>query len=86
MLIVSRRADEAIQINLADGADGTLTLNDLFAKGPIEIMLLGGSGRRVKVGIAAPPELSIRRKDRDDAATDGAPEHAAAQAPAGKIR
>jgi sRNA-binding carbon storage regulator CsrA len=86
MLIVSRRADEAIQINLADGADGTLTLNDLFAKGPIEIMLLGGSGRRVKVGIAAPPELSIRRKDRDDAANDGAPEQAAAQAPAGKIR
>ncbi len=85
MLIVSRRADEAIQINLADGADGTLTLNDLFAKGPIEIMLLGGSGRRVKVGIAAPPELSIRRKDRDDA-TDSAPEHAADQAPAGKIR
>jgi sRNA-binding carbon storage regulator CsrA len=68
MLIVSRRSDEAIQINLADGADGTLTLNDLFAKGPIEIMLLGGTGRRMKVGIAAPPELSIRRKDRDDAA------------------
>jgi sRNA-binding carbon storage regulator CsrA len=41
-----------------------LTLNDLFAKGPIEITLLGGNGRRVKMGIAAPPELCIRRKDR----------------------
>jgi sRNA-binding carbon storage regulator CsrA len=64
MLVVSQRADEAIQINLADGADGNLTLNDLFAKGPIEITLLGGNGRRMKVGIEAPPELSIRRKDK----------------------
>jgi sRNA-binding carbon storage regulator CsrA len=86
MLIVSRRADESIQINLADGADGTLTLNDLFANGPIEIMLLGSSGRRVKMGIAAPPELSIRRKDRDEAAAAGAPEPTADQAPAGKAR
>ncbi len=86
MLIVSRRADESIQINLADGADGTLTLNDLFAKGPIEIMLLGSSGRRVKVGIAAPPELSIRRKDRDEAADDATPAHAAGQPSTGKIR
>ena len=65
MLVVSRRSDEAIQIKLADGADGTLTLNDLFAKGPIEITLLGGNGRRVKMGIAAPPELCIRRKEKD---------------------
>jgi sRNA-binding carbon storage regulator CsrA len=66
MLVVSRRADEAIQIKLADGADGTMTLNDLFAKGPIEITLLGGNGRRVKMGIAAPPELCIRRKDKEE--------------------
>ena len=52
----------------ADGyvANGNLTLNDLFAKGPIEIMLLGGNGRRVKMGIAAPPELCIRRKDNKE--------------------
>jgi sRNA-binding carbon storage regulator CsrA len=64
MLVVSRRSDESIQIKLADGVDGTLTLNDLFAKGPIEITLLGGNGRRVKMGIAVPPELSIRRKEK----------------------
>ena len=64
MLVVSRRADEAIQIKLAEGVDGNLTLNDLFAKGPIEITLLGGNGRRMKVGIEAPPELSIRRKNK----------------------
>lgn len=64
MLVVSRRSDESIQIKLADDADGSLTLDDLFSKGPIEITLLGGNGRRVKMGIAAPPELSIRRKDK----------------------
>ena len=48
--------------------DGNLTLNDLFAKGPIEITLLGGNGRRVKMGIEAPPELCILRVDKDAAA------------------
>jgi sRNA-binding carbon storage regulator CsrA len=66
MLVVSRRADEAIQITLADGVDGTLTLNDLFANGPIQITLLGGNGRRVKMGIAAPPELCIVRVEKPD--------------------
>jgi sRNA-binding carbon storage regulator CsrA len=69
MLVVSRRADETIEIKLADGADGTLTLNDLFAKGSIEITLLGGNGRRVKMGIEAPPELSIRRVDKPESAS-----------------
>ena len=64
MLVVSRRADEAIQIKLAEGADGSLTLKDLFAKGPIEITLLGGNGRRVKMGIEAPPELCILRVEK----------------------
>jgi sRNA-binding carbon storage regulator CsrA len=66
VLIVSRRAEESILIKLAEGADGTLTLNDLFANGPIEIMLLAAKGRRIKMGIAAPPELCIRRKDQQD--------------------
>ena len=64
MLVVSRRPDESILIKLAEGVDGDLKIKDLFANGPIEIMLLGGNGRRMKVGIAAPPQLSIRRKDR----------------------
>jgi sRNA-binding carbon storage regulator CsrA len=70
MLVVSRKADESILIKLADGADGTRTLNDLFANGPIEITLLGGNGKRVKMGIAAPPELCIRRKDREGSAAE----------------
>jgi sRNA-binding carbon storage regulator CsrA len=62
MLVVTRRADESIVIAPADGIDEAMTLAELFANGPIEITLLGGSGKRVKMGIEAPTQLAIRRK------------------------
>jgi len=40
-----------------------MTMAELFANGPIQITLLGGTGRRVKMGIEAPEQLAIRRKD-----------------------
>ena len=51
MLVLSRRADESIVIQPADGVDGNMTMAQLFANGPIQITLLGGTGRRVKMGI-----------------------------------
>jgi sRNA-binding carbon storage regulator CsrA len=63
MLVLSRKADESIVIQPADGVDGNMTMAQLFANGPIQITLLGGTGRRVKMGIEAPEQLSIRRKD-----------------------
>jgi sRNA-binding carbon storage regulator CsrA len=63
MLVLSRRANESIVIEPADGADASTTLAQLFANGPILITLLGGTGGRVKMGIEAPERLSIRRKD-----------------------
>ncbi len=63
MLVLSRRADESIGIQPADGTDAKMTLAELFADGPILITLLGGTGKRVKVGIDAPVQLAIRRKD-----------------------
>jgi sRNA-binding carbon storage regulator CsrA len=63
MLVLSRRPDESIVIQPADGTDTRMTLAELFAAGPIQITLLGGSGRRVRMGIHAPAELEIRRKD-----------------------
>jgi sRNA-binding carbon storage regulator CsrA len=63
MLVLSRRADEAIVIQPADGVDASMTMAELFANGPIQITLLGGTGRRVKMGIEAPEQLAIRRKD-----------------------
>jgi len=50
-------------IQPADNADGNMTVAELFANGPIQITLLGGTGRRVKMGIDAPEQLAIRRKD-----------------------
>jgi len=50
MLVLSRRADESIVIQPAEGADANMTMAQLFANGPIQITLLGGTGRRVKVG------------------------------------
>jgi sRNA-binding carbon storage regulator CsrA len=63
MLVLSRCTDESIVIELADDMYGSMTVAELFADGPILITLLGGSGRRVKMGIKAPNQLSIRRKD-----------------------
>ncbi len=63
MLVLSRRADESIVIQPGENVDDSITLRQLFANGPIQIILLGSSGRRVKMGIEAPQQLVIRRKD-----------------------
>ncbi len=63
MLVLSRRSDESVLIQPADGVDENMTLAELFANGPIQIILLGAPGLRVKMGIVAPEQLSIRRKD-----------------------
>jgi sRNA-binding carbon storage regulator CsrA len=63
MLVLSRRADESIVIVPAEGTDTKMTLAELFANGPIQITLLGGTGKRIKMGIEAPAQLAIRRKD-----------------------
>jgi sRNA-binding carbon storage regulator CsrA len=52
-----------VLIQPADGVDENMTLAELFANGPIQIILLGAPGLRVKMGIVAPEQLSIRRKD-----------------------
>ena len=75
MLVLSRRADESIVIQPADGVDESMTLAQLFANGPILITLLGGTGRRVKMGIEAPEQLAIRRKDVDLKVTGRRPWH-----------
>ena len=63
MLIVSRRDDESILIRPGDGIDPSMTLADLFATGPIEITIFSSGNNRVKMGVQAPNELSIWRKD-----------------------
>jgi sRNA-binding carbon storage regulator CsrA len=63
MLIVSRRDAESIQIRPGDGIDPSMTLGDLFKEGPIEITIFSSNSNRVKMGVQAPTELCIWRKD-----------------------
>ena len=63
MLIVSRRDAESILIRPSDGIDPKMTLADLFKAGPIEITIFSSNGNRVKMGVQAPEQLSIWRKN-----------------------
>jgi sRNA-binding carbon storage regulator CsrA len=40
-----------------------MTLADLFSGGPIEITIFSSGGSRVKMGVQAPEQLSIWRKN-----------------------
>lgn len=68
MLIVSRRDTESILIRPGDDIDPEMTLADLFSNGPIEITIFSPDGHRVKMGVQAPRQLSIWRKDSPQAA------------------
>lgn len=63
MLIVKRRDAESILIRPDDETDMSMTLADLFSNGPIEITIFSSNDKRVKMGVQAPQELSIWRKD-----------------------
>ena len=63
MLIVSRKDAESILIRPSDDIDPQMTLRDLFCNGPIEITIFSGNGNRVKMGVQAPTELTIWRKN-----------------------
>lgn len=67
MLIVSRKASESLVIRPADGIDPLLTLADLFEDGPIEITIFAAAEKRVTIGVRAPRQLSIWRKDTEAA-------------------
>lgn len=63
MLIVSRRDTESIEIRPGDDTDLTMTLEDLFRAGPIEITIFSSGSNRVKLGVQAPRQLIIWRKN-----------------------
>lgn len=67
MLIVSRRDAESILIRPGDNIDPSMTLADLFKAGPIEITIFSSNSNRVKMGVQAPEQLSIWRKDSEAA-------------------
>jgi len=67
MLIVSRRDAESILIRPGEDIDPSMTLADLFSNGPIEITIFSSNSKRVKMGVQAPEQLSIWRKNSEAA-------------------
>ena len=63
MLIVTRKDSESILISPGDGIDPDMKLKDLFEGGPIEITVFATGQKRVKMGVQAPTQLTIWRKD-----------------------
>jgi len=63
MLIISRKDSESVLIRPSDDVDPQMTLAELFQDGPIEITVFSAAGSRVKMGVQAPQQLSIWRKD-----------------------
>lgn len=63
MLVVSRKENESIKIEPIDGVDPSLTLQELFAQGPIVLTLKHVGARRVRIVVEAPVALRIKRTE-----------------------
>ena len=61
MLVVSRKENESITIEPADGIDPSLTVSEAFAHGPIVLTVAHVASRRVRITIDAPRLLKILR-------------------------
>jgi sRNA-binding carbon storage regulator CsrA len=63
VLVVSRKENESIKIEPIDGVDPSLTLQELFAQGPIVLTLKHVGARRVRIVVEAPVALRIKRTE-----------------------
>lgn len=67
MLIVSRKAGEAVEIRPRESGTGE-QLVEMWTLGAIKVHFLKISSSRVKIAIEAPPELEVRRLANVDGA------------------
>lgn len=65
MLVLTRRVGESLRIYLGDQVDPKTPVGDLFAQGPIEVMVVRFTGNQVKIGISARPEFAVLRAELD---------------------
>lgn len=63
MLVVSRKENESITIEPAEGVDPSLTLREAFGQGSIVLTLTHVGPRRVRIVIEAPRALKIMRSE-----------------------
>lgn len=63
MLVLTRKPGQKIRVMPAAALDPHLTVAELFAKGPIEIVVTHVQGLQVKLGVHAPRELLVLREE-----------------------
>lgn len=63
MLVLSRRSGERFQIRLGSGVGQDVTAAELFATGPIEIVVTQIHGSCVRLGIRADRRFLILREE-----------------------
>lgn len=61
MLVVTRKENESIEIEPVEGVDPSLTLREVFARGPLVLKLTHVGQRRVRIAVEAPSVLKIMR-------------------------
>lgn len=70
MLIITRRVGESVKLDLQAHVDRALSVGELFAGGPIEIVVHRVERKQVKLGIHASPDVLILREELYAARTD----------------
>lgn len=63
MLIITRKRGQIIRIEPAPGTDPATPIGDIFAQGPIEVMVAQVRGSNIRLGISAPLSLIILRSE-----------------------
>lgn len=63
MLIITRRDGEAFYIEPADDLNPNTTVSELFASGPLFVMIMGHRGNQIRIGIDAPESLNVARSE-----------------------
>jgi len=63
MLILTRRPGQRVIIDLDETVDPNTRAGELFAGGPVQILVTHVQGTQVKLGITAHPNLSILRDE-----------------------
>jgi sRNA-binding carbon storage regulator CsrA len=63
VLILTRKPGQRVRIEPAAAVDPGTTIGELFADGPIELVVTRVSGHRVRLGIVAPAGLVILREE-----------------------
>lgn len=63
MLILTRKPSQSIVIDLIEGLDPQTPVGELFAQGPIEILVSEVRSGQVRLGVQADPRLRILRDE-----------------------